>query len=137
MNVRSVLKAGVDLSTHIEKISNATLVFNGNNTFSVKYIYNTSESATHRSSMPLTHVPALNGYSAKLTGAALDAVRSDPNVKYLTEDSIVSIDSTSGPSPTTGPAARALVNRGTRRPSSTLGLGVDIYVLGETIAYAI
>jgi hypothetical protein len=133
MNVLSVLKAGVDLSAHIENFSNASLAFDGDNTFSIEYTYNISESAARRSSITLTHVTtALNGYSAKFTGAALDAVRSDPSVEYVMKDSIVSTDSKSTRSRTTGSAARALVDRGIRRPSSALGLGVEIYVLGET-----
>lgn len=47
MNVCSVLKTGVDLSAHIGNISNSILSFDGDNTFSVKYTYNTSESAAH------------------------------------------------------------------------------------------
>jgi hypothetical protein len=84
--------------------------------------------------MPLTDMTtALNGYSAKLTGAALDAVVSDPNVKYVAEDSMISIDSTSNHSCTDVPVARAFDDRDIRRDSSSdLGTGVDIYVLGET-----
>jgi hypothetical protein len=76
---------------------------------------------------------ALNGYCAKLTGTALDAVRSDPDVEYMAEDSIISIDEESTLSLTTGPAVRALagVDPSIRR-AENLGEGVDIYVIGET-----
>jgi hypothetical protein len=86
--------------------------------------------------MPLTDMTtALNGYSAKLTGAALDAVVSDPDVKYLTEDSVISADSTPNSSLTGVPVARDFDDGGIRRESSSdLGVGVDIYVLGETVS---
>jgi hypothetical protein len=53
MCVRSLLKPGVDLSAHIDQIFNAVLGFEGNNAISIKYTYNTSESAAHHSSIPL------------------------------------------------------------------------------------
>ena len=56
MCVHSLLKPGVDLSAHIEQISNAALGFEGDNAISIKYTYNTSESAAHRSSMPVTRL---------------------------------------------------------------------------------
>jgi len=79
---------------------------------------------------------ALNGYSAKLTGAALDAVLADPSVDYVTEDSIYSINNVSTGSPTTGPAsrARAVVDEVGRRDGPN-GQGVDVYILGETLLY--
>jgi hypothetical protein len=49
LNVHSVLKAGANVSAHIEDISNAALASDGNNTINVKYTYKTSESAAHRS----------------------------------------------------------------------------------------
>ena len=81
---------------------------------------------------------ALNGYCAKLTGAALDAVHSDPNVDHIEEDGIVSIEYEPIGTPTTvdpvdpvGPD-----HRGPPCPTPTdLGNGVDIYVLGETLPY--
>ena len=83
---------------------------------------------------------ALNGYCASLTAAALDAVRSDPNVEYVTEDSVVSVDYESIHFPTTDPAARALtdVDSSIRRPGTAenLGQGVNIYVVGETRRYS-
>jgi peptidase inhibitor I9 len=141
---RSILKPGVDLSAHIDKVSNAALSFNGTNTINVKYTYNTSESTARRSFMPLTQTgKALNGYCAKLTGAALDAVRSDPTVEYMEEDSILLIDEESTRSLTTDPGARALdgVGPSIRRAGNSddeysLGKGVDIYVVGETHSYA-
>jgi hypothetical protein len=51
--VRSFLKAGADLSAHIEQISNVALGFNDNNTISVRYTYNKSESVLDYSSMLL------------------------------------------------------------------------------------
>jgi hypothetical protein len=57
MYVRRSLNTGADLSAHIEQISNAALGFGGNNTFIVKYTYNSSESAAHRSSTTLTRLP--------------------------------------------------------------------------------
>jgi hypothetical protein len=76
---------------------------------------------------------ALNGYCAKLTGTALDAVRSDPDVEYMAEDSIVLIDDESTLSLTNGPAVRALagVDPSIVR-TENLGQGVDIYVVGKT-----
>jgi Peptidase inhibitor I9 len=141
MYVRSSLKAGTDLSAHIEQISNIALGFDGDNTISVRYTYNTSESVSHRSSYaadPIMTI-ALNGYCAKLTGAALDAVRSDPSVEYVEEESILSIDYDYEPfhSPTTGPAGRTLVDRlFPRWTPRDLGAGIDIYVLGEAAPYA-
>jgi hypothetical protein len=56
-------------------------------------MYNISPSSSHRSFMPLTHLTtALNGYAAKLTGVALDAVRSDPNVEFIEQDAMFSSD---------------------------------------------
>jgi hypothetical protein len=79
---------------------------------------------------------ALNGYCARLTGAALDAVLSDPDVDHIEEDSILSIEYEPIGTPTTadpvGPD-----HTGPPCPTPTdLGNGVDIYVLGETIPYA-
>jgi hypothetical protein len=54
MFIRSLLKPGVDLSAHIDQIFNAALGFEGDNAISIKYTYNTSDSAAHSSSMPLT-----------------------------------------------------------------------------------
>ena len=94
--------------------------------------------------MPLTQTrKALNGYCAKLAGTALDAVRSDPTVEYMEEDSILSIDEDSTFSLTTDPATRALdgvrpsIHRAANSDDrNSLGRGVDIYVLGETHSYA-
>jgi hypothetical protein len=88
----------------------------------------------------LNTIAALNGYCAKLTGAVLDAVRSDPNVKRIKQDYIFSIDYDSTDSPTTDPAPRALANfdpimRRAGIPGS-LGQGIDIYVIGETRLHA-
>ena len=138
----SILKPGVDLSAHIDRVS--ALSFNGTSTINVRHTYNTSESSARRSFMPLTQTKkALNGYCAKLTGAVLDAVRSDPTVKYMEEDSILSIDQEPTFALTTDPAARALDGVGSSiyRTSNSddengLGEGVDIYILGETHSYA-
>jgi hypothetical protein len=81
---------------------------------------------------------ALNGYCAKLTGAALDAVRSDPNVDYLSEESFMSIDYETIRSPANGPvgpAGRTLVDRSFIHPTAPYGNNVDIYVFGETPPY--
>jgi hypothetical protein len=53
---------------------------------------------------------ALNGYSAKLTGAALEAVLSDPNVDYLSENSVIHIDRGSSRSQTNGIAIHSLAD---------------------------
>ena len=78
---------------------------------------------------------ALNGYCAKLTGTALDAVRSDPNVDHIEEDGIVSIEYEPIGTPTTvdpaGPDHAGLLYR----TPTDLGNGVDVYVLGETLPY--
>jgi hypothetical protein len=80
---------------------------------------------------------ALNGYCAKLTGVALDAVRSDPNVEYVKEESILSMDYEPIRSPTTAPTSRTLLDRFFRHPrNNDLGQGVDIYVVGETCTYS-
>jgi hypothetical protein len=87
---------------------------------------------------------ALNGYSAKLTGAALDAVLADPNVAYVVEDAIASINYKSTRSRTTGPATPsppiAVVDAFGRRTTTTTngtdGLGVDIYGIGKNHPYA-
>jgi Peptidase inhibitor I9 len=84
-------------------------------------------------------ITALNGYSAKLTGAALDAVLADPNVAYVVEDAIASINYKSARSPTTGPATPApplavvdAFGRRTTTPTNgTDGAGVDIYGIGD------
>ena len=87
---------------------------------------------------------ALNGYSAKLTGAALDTVLADPNVAYVAEDATTSFHDEPSYSPTAGPATRDLpaVDAFGRRATtpingtSYLGQGVDIYMLGDTHPYA-
>ena len=79
---------------------------------------------------------ALNGYCAKLTGAALDAVHSDPNVDHIEEDGIVSIEYEPIGTPTTvDPVGPDHIGRSKPTPTD-LGKGVDIYVLGETLPYA-
>jgi hypothetical protein len=80
---------------------------------------------------------ALNGYSAKLTGAALDAVLADPNVAYVVEDAIASINYKSTRSPTLTPAPPLAVvdafgRRTTTPTNGTDGAGVDIYGIGDT-----
>jgi hypothetical protein len=69
-----------------------------------------------------------------LTGAALDAVLSDPNVDSLTEDSVTYINR--GPSRLQThdnadgvPAKRSINNHF----SNIYGEGVDIYIVGEII----
>ena len=82
---------------------------------------------------------ALNGYSAKLTGAALDAVLADPSVAYVVEDAIASINYKSARSSTTGlPVAvvDAFGRRTTTPTNGTDGMGVDVYGIGETRHYA-
>jgi hypothetical protein len=75
MNACSSLKAGADLSAHIDQISDTTLASNGDSTISSKYMYNISPSSSHRSFMPLTHLTtALNGYAAKLTSVAFGLI---------------------------------------------------------------
>jgi hypothetical protein len=142
MNVCSKLKAGADLSAHIDQISATALASDGDSTISVKYTYNRSTSSSYHSSMPLTHLTtALNGYCAKLTGTALDAVRSDPNVEYVQQDHIFASDdnSTISTTPvfssddestnsTTGPLEE--------RAPSDRGLLTNIYVVGKTRRYA-
>jgi hypothetical protein len=88
----------------------------------------------------LNTITALNGYCAKLTGAVLDAVRSDPNVRSIKQDYIFSIDYESTDSPTTDPAPRAIADfdptiRRDGIPGSR-GQGIDIFVVGKTRFYA-
>jgi hypothetical protein len=81
---------------------------------------------------------ALNGYCAKLTGAALDAVLSDPNVDHIEEDGNASVKYETIGTPTTvdpvGPVGPD--HAGPPCPDHDNGGGVDIYVLGETLPYA-
>jgi hypothetical protein len=85
--------------------------------------------------MSLTHLTtALNGYAAKLTGVALDAVQSDPNVEYIEQDAMFSSDDDSTLS-TTGPANPPPGNISQPKPKIghyDHGFRVDIFVLGET-----
>ena len=78
----------------------------------------------------------LNGYSAKLTGPALDAVLADTNVAYVTKDAIYSIGNMTTHSVRTSPAPRprAALRRNHHHP---LGTGVDYYGVGETVLCAV
>jgi hypothetical protein len=49
LSARSVLKAGADVSVHIEDISNTALASDSNNSINVTYTYGTSEHASRRS----------------------------------------------------------------------------------------
>ena len=77
---------------------------------------------------------ALNGYSAKLTGPALDAVLADTNVAYVTEDAIYSIGNMTAHSPRAGPASRPRPR--VLSPRHPRGRGVDYYGVGETLLCA-
>jgi hypothetical protein len=67
-----------------------------------------------------------------LTGVALDAVRSDPNVEFIEQDAIFSGDDDSTIS-TTGPADPPPGNISQANPKiDDFGSNVDIFVLGET-----
>jgi hypothetical protein len=73
-----------------------------------------------------------------LTGAALEAVLSDPNVDFLTEDSVTYINRGSNRSHTNGTAASISAKRGIDdRVSNIYGEGVDIYVVGEIYPYSV
>ena len=97
--------------------------------------------------MPLTLLTtALNGYCAKLTGTALEAVRSDPNVEYVQQDHIFASDDNSTISTTpvfssdgesTNSTTGAFEERRIiRLAPSDRGLLTNIYVVGETRPYA-
>jgi hypothetical protein len=75
---------------------------------------------------------ALNGYNAKLTGEALNAVLADTNVEYVAEDALYFINNVTAHSPRTGSVhrTRALPSRRHHHPGGT---GVDYYGLGETL----
>ena len=79
---------------------------------------------------------AFNGYCAKLTGAALDSVLSDPNVDHIEEEGIASVEYEPIGTPTVvdpvGPD-----HAGPACPTPTdLGNGVDIYELVDTLPCA-
>jgi hypothetical protein len=73
-----------------------------------------------------------------LTGAALDAVLSDPNVDFLTEDSVTYINRGPNRSQTNDTADSVPAKRFTDdRFPNFYGQGVDIYVIGEIHPYSV
>jgi hypothetical protein len=85
--------------------------------------------------LPTDVITALNGYSAKLTGAALEAVLSDPNVDFLTEDSVTYINRAPNHSQTNDTADSVPAKRDNF--PNIYGEGVDIYIIGEIHPYSV
>ncbi|CAG7846095.1 Aqualysin-1; AltName: Full=Aqualysin-I; Flags: Precursor [Serendipita indica DSM 11827] len=114
-----VLKKGSDQAAHINTISSTFSILDTSNTAIVKHRYSR----------------ALNGYSAKITGAALQRLAANPDVDYIVPDHIGSVRMEEAK-----PSRRAVVDafgRATAQATNgTNGQGVDIYGIDTGIYLA-
>ena len=124
----SVLKKGSNQAAHISSISNAFSVLDTLNTALVKHKYGRGSWPGPNRSI-LQPFLAINGYSAKITGSALQRVASNPDVDYIVPDHIATVRIEE-----TTPSKRAMVNALGRAEAQatngTNGQGVDIYGIG-------